>query len=155
MVDRKKKVEELLEDFMSMRRRMGFKGGAVSRLPAITPSQWHVIMCIRHSPGSKSTIKEIASTLAMTSSAATQLVDGLVRSGYVERKRAVRDRRAVALSLSAKTKKHVESMKRAGVAQFVHMFTALSDREFEQYCALNKKIAREMLKGNAVNKKSA
>lgn len=138
MTDRKKQVEELMEGFMSLKHRAALKKRAAKTGPRITPAQWSVVMYLRNHGAC--TVKDIAAAFSITSSAATQLVDGLVKSGYVSRKASARDRRAVELTLSRKTFEHVEAMKKMAVAEFLQLFKALSDEEFKQYCALNKKI---------------
>ncbi len=100
-------------------------------------------MCIEQRGAS--TVKDVAQALGMTSSAATQLVDGLVASGYVLRRVHAEDRRAVILTLSAKTNHNVERMKRQGVRALLKFFAVLNDREFNQYVALNKKIVQKSL----------
>lgn len=93
----------------------------------------------------ESTVKDVAKALGITSSAATQLVDGLVSSGYVNRKTDEEDRRAVALTLSKKTKEHVNKMKKQGIQKFLTLFKVLNDKEFNQYLELNKKIVHGSL----------
>ena len=90
----------------------------------------------------ESTVKDAAKALGITSSAATQLVDGLSASGYLLRKTSVEDRRVVALTLSKKSKNQVEKMKKRALQKFLKIFEALNDREFDQYFKLNKKLAR-------------
>lgn len=140
MASRKEKVEELMEGFMSLKHRAVLTARAGKTGPRITPAQWGVVMFMRNHAAC--TVKEIAKAFSVTSSAATQLVDGLVKSGYVVRKVDARDRRSVILTLSRKTMEHMEVMKRMAVAEFMELFKALSDKEFNQYCALNKKIVR-------------
>ncbi len=140
MTSRKHNVEELLEGFMSLKHRTAFSARGSARSPRITPSQWGVVMYIR--AHASCTLKDVARTFSITSSAATQLVDGLVKSGYVTRTMDPHDRRAIALDLSAKTRTHVEAMKRAAVKDFLKVFEVLSQKEFEQYCALSKKLTR-------------
>ena len=138
MLSRKQKLEELLESFGSLRRHLTSRGADYATMPRITPSQWGVIMLIQQRD--ESSVKEIATALHISSSAATQLVDGLVKSGYVAREEHTKDRRAVALTLSKKTIKQVAKMKGRMIQNFLKVFEILSDKEFSQYCALHKKI---------------
>lgn len=140
MYARREKIEELLESFHSLRRCTVFRGASSADVPRITPSQWNALMFIEHHK--KSTVKEVADALGITSSASTQLVNGLAKNGYVVRNMGAEDRRVVVLSLSKKTKDHVEKMKKISVQKFLEVFKVLSDKEFEQYCILNKKIIR-------------
>src|ERR1035437_1598596 len=94
----------------------------------------------------ESTVKEVALALGISSSAATQLVDGLVASGYVVRKTDVKDRRAVVLTLSKKTEAQVDKMRKQTLDKFYNFFKVLNDKELDQYILLNKKIVERFLK---------
>ena len=139
MTNRKRQIEELLEGMASMKRNMPFRGIESNKMPRITPSQWGVVMLMGQR--GKASIKEVADALHMTSSAVTQLVDGLVENGYVEREERAEDRRGVVLTLSKKTKSQIEKMKGQMVKKFLEVFEVLTDEEFDQFCALQKKIS--------------
>ncbi len=130
----------------SLRRNMAFRDTDSTKTPRITPSQWGVVMLIGQRGATS--VKEVADALHIRSSAVTQLVDGLVESGYVERKEHAKDRRAVVLTLSKKTKNQVEKMKGHMVKKFLEMFEVLSDKEFDQFCTLHRKIAQRFSSKN-------
>lgn len=88
----------------------------------------------------ESTVKAISQLFKTTSSAATQLVDGLVRNGYIVRKTSSEDRRVVLLTLSKKSKDRIAQMKKQVLQKLLTLFKVLNDKEFEQYLALNKKL---------------
>lgn len=140
MENRKQKVEELLAEFHSLRRTMTLRTVGSANMPRVTPSQWGVLMFIEQRE--RSTVKDLARALRISSSAATQLVDGLVASGYAVRGSSALDRRRVEITLSKKTKNQVSKMKKQVLQKFLKVFEVLNDREFDQYLALNKKIAR-------------
>jgi DNA-binding MarR family transcriptional regulator len=54
-------------------------------------------------------IKDMAVRFSMTPSAATQLVNGLVKDGYLVRTENIWDRRKVGVDLTVKGKKHLGS----------------------------------------------
>ena len=85
-------------------------------------------------------IKEIAEKLEMTSSAATQLVDGLVENGYLIRKNNTIDRRAILLEISPKHRKKMNNIKEKAIERFTVLFKTLNDKELATYAALQKKI---------------
>ena len=140
MKDRKAQIQELLEGMSAMRRNMPFRGIESNKMPRITPSQWGVVMLIGQR--GKVSMKEVAKTLHMTSSAVTQLVDGLVENGYVIRQENTEDRRTVMLTLSKKTKNQVAKMREHMVKRFLEVFEVLTDEEFDQFCALQKRISQ-------------
>ncbi len=147
MLNRKQKIEELMEGLQSFRRTMIFHGIPSAKMPRVTPSQWIVLHFVAQR--GENSIKDVAHALNITSSAATQLVDGLVRSGYMIREIDSKDRRLVMLTLSKKTKNQVERMKKEALQKFLNIFKVLNNKEFDQYYALNKKIVQRLL-----NKKS-
>jgi len=146
MTNRKQQIEELVESMGSLKRNMTSCGIDSTKTPRITPSQWSVVMLI--SQRGVTSVKELADALNIRSSAVTQLVDGLVENEYVERKEHAEDRRAVALTLSKKTKNQVEKMRVHMVKKFLEMFDILNDKEFDQFCNLHKKIAQRFLNKN-------
>lgn len=127
-----------------MRRHMTFRSTGSREMPRITPSQWGALMVIEQHGGS--TLKDMAESLVITSSAATQLVDGLVASGYVTRGTSMEDRRAITLTLSKKTEVHITKMKKQIVQEFLNFFAVLNDTELDQFLVLNKKIVAGFLK---------
>ena len=143
MPSRRQKVKELLVDLQSLRRAMALRMVGSTNTPRITPSQWGVLVFIEDH--GESTVKDVAKALGITSSAATQLIDGLVSNKYIAREMHVEDRRAVVLTLSKKTKAHVDKMKKQGIQKFLKLFEVLNDEEFNQYLVLNKKIVRGSL----------
>ena len=144
MTNRKQKIEELMENFQSPKRTMVFHATPSMKIPRITPSQWGVLMFALQR--GESTVKDVAKALGITSSAATQLIDGLVVNGYVTRGELTEDRRKVTLTLSNKTKKQVEKMKKQALQKFLKFFEVLNDKEFDQYILFNKKIVEKLLK---------
>lgn len=142
MLNRKQKVEELLEDFKLLKRTSVFHHPNSLDIPHITPAQWGVLMFIEQNK--ESTVKDVANNLSITSSAATQLINGLVDSSYLTREMSKKDRRTVILSLSKKTKTHVDKMKKDCLRQFLKIFEVLSDKEFSEYILINKKIVERL-----------
>ena len=138
MINRREKIKEMMDSFRSMRRFSAFKPLGKERLPRVTPSQWGVLMMMDGE--GEHTVKDVAKALGITSSAATQLIDGLVASGYVVRKEYEQDRRKVTLVLSPKTKKQVERMRGEVAKQFLTLFEVLNDKEFGQFISLHKKV---------------
>ena len=144
MNKRKQKVEELIRNFQPLRHAMTLPTTQYECIPRITSSQWGVLMFVEQF--GESTVKDVAKSLCITSSAATQLIDKLVTSGYVVREMHTQDRRAVTLTLSKKTKIRVNKMKKEVLQKFLKFFEVLNDKELDQYILLNKKIVERLLK---------
>jgi len=137
-MNRIQKIEELIETLRPIRRQMMLGSGRPDA-PRITPAQWGVLRLVAEKDDC--TVKDIAQALRISSSAATQLMGALVKSGHLVRKESASDRRAVALSLSPQTKARITTMKNAALQKTIVLFDALDDRELEQYVALSKKVS--------------
>ncbi len=111
----------------------------------ITPSQGFALRYVAENKSAN--VKDIAKTLNITSSAATQLIDGLVDKGYLIRKSSLDDRRAIVLSVSLKAKKLFKECKEQGLQKMIKLFDVLTDNELAEYSKLNKKIT-----GSIINK---
>ncbi len=145
MINRKKVIDGLLQNMYAMKHKL-MVGYADKKELAITPSQGFVLRFV--DKNSSANVKTIAATLLITSSAATQLIDGLVDKDYLVRKGDPDDRRVIALSLSMKAKKLFNDFQKQGLQKMTELFNALDDEELTQYVALTKKIM-----DNVINKK--
>ncbi len=141
MIQRKKIIEELLHNLHAMRRKI-MVGYIEKKGLTITPSQGFVLRFVAEH--SLTNVKTIARALQITSSAATQLIDGLVENGYLIRTDNHIDRRSISLSLSPKAKKIFKGFRDQALEKMIEVFDALNDEELEQYAALNKKIVQHI-----------
>lgn len=126
--------------------------GAVSRLNRIlaahgagetglSPSQRIVLRALTGKPLQ---ISEVAATLGVTLSAATGLVDRMVRTGLVTRERDNADRRVVWVHVTDDGRaalKGAEAVRRQVLAEAV---APLSAAEFEQLVGLLEKLQEEL-----------
>lgn len=137
MTNRKKIIEDLLQNMHAMRHKL-MVGYTTKKEMVITPSQGFVLRFV--AKNSSANIKAITQALNITSSAATQLVDGLVDKGYLVRKNNTNDRRIITLSLSLKAKNLLKKCKEQGLQKMIDIFDILTDEELTQYAVLNKKL---------------
>ncbi len=141
-IDRKQIIESLLHNLHAMRHKF-MAGYAAKDGEVITPSQGFVLHLVaKNSPAN---VKTIAKELNITSSAATQLIDGLVEKGYLVRKNDPKDRRLSFLLLPEKAKKLFEEFKENRAQKMIAVFNALTDEELLQYAALNQKITDHII----------
>lgn len=77
-------------------------------------------------------VKDVAQTLCMTSSAATQTIDGLVNEKLLARKADPSDRRKIAVSLTPRGKLVLAKAKVAHRDLMAAMFAPLSTEELSQ-----------------------
>lgn len=142
MSSRKQHIEDIVENMYAIKRRIVactlIKAGEKPSIASITPAQWAIIKAI--SEKEKATTGTVAETLQISSSAATQLVEGLVENGYVVREVDKADRRASILKIPAAHKEKMAQMKAATTERLTTLFDVLSDDDIALYATLNKKI---------------
>lgn len=136
---RQQLIAHIFENMSTMRRLMWSQSQSLKKTKQ-TPSmaQLGVLMALSHQ--SNLGVKELARCSGMTSSAATQLVNGLVRGGWVARKAVTGDRRKVALQLSLKGKLTLRKLTAERAAIFAKKLSVLSDAELAQLQAIQEKI---------------
>lgn len=138
MLNRSKVIEGLIQDMHAMRHKL-MVGYTAKKHMVITPSQGFVLRFVAKNDSAN--VKAVTQALNISSSAATQLVEGLVEKGYLVRHDNPNDRRISNLSLSEKAKKLFKEFKEQGLQKMTEVFDALTDEELSQYAALNRKIA--------------
>ncbi|MBM3701303.1 MAG: MarR family transcriptional regulator [Actinobacteria bacterium] len=116
----------------------------------ITHAQMIVLRIIQNNENMH--LKEIATILGTSSSAATQIVNGLVKKGYLVRKRNQLDRRILKLALTDKALAQIASIKSKSFSDLYALFDALSDTELIQYRELSAKITGDNFEETAIRK---
>jgi DNA-binding MarR family transcriptional regulator len=143
LLDRARLLEELIESTHAIRHKIVMDSGYITG-GRVSLSQLVVLRIVSKNSGVS--IKEISGKLGITSSAVTQLVDGLVSKGYLNREGSREDRRALKLTLSGPGRGVIQTVRDNGLKELLHIFSALDDAEFEKYCELNRKIVANMLR---------
>jgi len=105
----------------------------------ITNAQWMALLQIYQNEGIG--VKELAQSLGISSSAATQLVDNLVKKGYLERRVNPVDRRALKIRLSRKLKNLGDTVKGQIRGGIYSLFDVLTDEELKQSYEASGKVA--------------
>lgn len=137
---RKELIQEVFSDMQALRRRMSNLGAdSHGKTGEITGSQWAMLRLLVHRESM--TVKDTAEALDISSSAATQLIDPLVKKGFLTREEGKQDRRIVELRLSSKASQKFKAIRQAHIAQLSDLFEILTDEELAQYVSLNKKLA--------------
>ena len=96
----------------------------------------HLLSCRQ-----SATIKLMAELLGISSSAATQLTEGLVQMGLVSRQSSTEDRRVVEVSLTAAGKTKVEGLRDSAKGHIARLLEGLEDKDIEDLLVLLKKLA--------------
>lgn len=91
-------------------------------------------------------VKEIAKAQMISSSAATQAVDALVKKGYLIRNQDENDRRATAVALGPEYQQLAEKQVGNAAAYLTPFFSSLTKEELEEYERLNQKMVNSLRK---------
>lgn len=150
MENRRKIVEEITESLYLIKRKIASEMHHLSDEGQITHPQWVILHHVRKSK--MINIKDLANLLGVTSSAATQIVDGLVKKELLLRKRNKEDRRILNIELSGKAINKFDSIKSARFDTLSALFNVLDDDELQDYRDLNNKITSRIPNKRATQK---
>lgn len=107
-----------------------------SRMP--TMAQIGILALIAHE--GPQNLKDLAKQLCVSSSAATQLIDGLVKDRLLTRTEDADDRRRILLTLTAVGKRTMDAAKKRHVIAFTKLVAPLTDSELTEWKRLQRKI---------------
>jgi DNA-binding MarR family transcriptional regulator len=138
MIDRKTQIEGILQSIHAIKQRLLSGKYVLSARNQIPGSQWIVLQIVYQNEGIG--MKELSRLLGISSSAATQLVDSLVKKEHLIREPNPMDRRALKIRLTPKTKKLIEDSQTQVMEKVNTLFSELTDHELQQYCELSQKV---------------
>lgn len=140
-MNRQERIEAILHSFHAIRR--GFsQGSRFSRQHfGMTMTQASVLMLLVHE--GRQTMSNIAEQLGVSRGAATQLLDGLVERGLVERQQDEADKRIVYIALSRDGSRRLKRMRERGGRHMSDLFEFLDDNELGQIEAITEKLANK------------
>ena len=148
MPTRKQSIAKILSSFQIIRRtllqQVAEQQACDQDKNSLTLSQQMTLVTVA-ARGSVS-VKEIAEARMISSSAATQVVDTLVKKGYLVRRQDESDRRATAVSLGPEYQQWVDKRVGNAAAYLTPIFGALSKEELEEYERLNTKLVDSLRK---------
>jgi DNA-binding MarR family transcriptional regulator len=153
MDDRRKLIEKNIESIYAIRHKLAAEIHFFFKEIQITHSQWLVLHLVKKNKIIN--IKDLAKLLNITSSATTQIVNGLVNKELLVRKRNPDDRRTLKIELSEKSKNQFDLIKNKSFKTLSSLFDVLDNDELVKYCELNDKIAcKNLLKERIRNRKN-
>jgi DNA-binding MarR family transcriptional regulator len=141
-MDRNRRIAGLVDNFRVLSKVMVKFGPSFLNELNITYTQMIILGLVRGNEGIS--VKKLAGTMGITSSAATQQVNGLVAKGYLVREESPADRRLVRICLSGKMEKQVATMEAKFLEQLSPLFDRLTDEELAQFCNLTAKLASQI-----------
>lgn len=87
---------------------------------------------------------EIAEALGVSKGAATQLLDGLIEKGFVERNQDVEDKRIFYVSVSRRGRMHFRRVRDRGGKRITELFDLMNDDELEQIEVITARLAERV-----------
>ncbi|MFI5260529.1 MAG: MarR family winged helix-turn-helix transcriptional regulator [Candidatus Paceibacteria bacterium] len=144
MAARTKELQDIIEGFHA------FKRGIEATISCrevdfhITNSQWLVLDIIRRE-GSAS-IKTISAELGISSSGTTQMVNELMKNGYVLKHSQKEDKRVTVVVLSPKTEKVLQKLHVHVLRNMAKIFSVLTDKEFATFHKLQLRLIETVTK---------
>ena len=120
---------------------------------SFTRAQLGVLMMMRYH--GLQTTTDIAEQLGISSSATTQIVNGLVKSRIIRRMNSPRDRRKVLLYITNHGQALLEKTKLALQERLTELLTPLTNAELEELTRLQKKMIQHLNTANLPNKHSS
>ena len=152
MINRRKTIEEITEALYAIRRKMAEEMQLLFNEMQITHPQWIVLHHVKKN--GIINMKCLANVLCITSSAVTQIVDGLVKKELLVRKRNTEDRRILNVELSAKAKEQFDLIKNKSFNTLSLLFDIFDDKELQEFRDLNNKVAARIDKKNPCQKEN-
>jgi DNA-binding MarR family transcriptional regulator len=131
-------IQEIVEDMALMGRRIASQRKIPPADRKISRGQVIVLTIVGNRDGLS--IKDIAESMHISGSAATQLVDSLVRAGLLAREVDPNDRRIMRISLTDEGKSRLEKFRKARLEAMGEILSPLSRQELETFRNLLRKI---------------
>lgn len=104
----------------------------------IAPSQLQLLQLIEHAQ--PVSLKTLADNMRLTPGAITQLVEGLVQAGYVDRTPSAADRRVTVVALTPIGSGKIGMLKRKKQALLARVVADLDDEELQMFLRVQQKM---------------
>ncbi len=137
-MNREQHIEAIFKNFHTIKRAYSHGSRFSHRHFGVTMTQASVLMLLMHE-GPK-TMSEVAETLGVSKSAATQLLNSLIDKDFVERTQDENDRRVAYVALSRHGVRHLKQVRRRGVGRMARLFDLLTDEELTQIETITAKL---------------
>lgn len=138
-MNRQQRIESIFNNFHAIKRAHSHGSRFSRRHFGVTMTQASVLMLLMHE--GRKTMSEVASELGVSRGAATQLLDGLIEKGFIERTVDEADRRVAYVEMSRHGIRHLKQVRRGGMEHITGLFDLLTDEELEQIESITIKLA--------------
>lgn len=136
IMDRTKIIHEFFQNIGIMRRFFAHAPQAPTGMP--THAQVWVMMLLAHAKAMS--VQDLALQLTISSSAVTQLVGGLEKSGLVTRNISEENRRKIVVTMTEKGKKVLSQSKKQRFDVFQKLFDVLTNEELLTLKRIQEKV---------------
>jgi len=141
-MNRQQTIQALLQNMEAIGKAMMSRKVEALQADMPTHAQLGVLLMVNYQ--GPHSIKSLAEKFRMTSSAATQLVNGLVNSGLLSRVEDKEDRRKICVEMTPKGKRVIEATKKQREKNMLQIFAPLSDAELTQLEKIQRKITERL-----------
>jgi DNA-binding MarR family transcriptional regulator len=141
-MDKQELIQSIFQNMSALGRNLAGRNLGPYSKGSPTYAQIGVLFTV--SKNSQQTIKDVAACFGMTSSAATQLVNGLEKEGMLTRKEDKVDRRKTCLELTPKGRKYVANIKKKRYKMMAEILETLNSEELLQLKRIQDKITEHL-----------
>ena len=153
MSDREAQIIGLIDNFRTIYRAMAkIMPSFLSELN-VTYTQMLILGCVKENKGIN--LRELSAAMGITSSAAAQQVNNLVKRGFLVREENTPDRRFIKIRLSREMQKQFGVLRARFYEQSATLFDGISDDELARYCELHGMMVDQITEGCAVLRRQA
>lgn len=142
MNTRTERIEAIMQHGQAIKRGYDIGNRFTHQHFGMTMTQASVLLLLMHE--GRKTMSEVAVALGVSKSAASQLIDGLVERGFVDRTQHDDDKRVIYVSVSRRGLRHFKRVRQAGGKRMLQLFDLLDDEELEQIEMITAKLAERV-----------
>lgn len=144
----KRDIEELFETMVQFGKIMSKEDPSVSHeKKAATMLQFSALKFVQ--ANKDAAVNELGTTLHLSKSSATQLIERLVKTGLTTRTADQNDRRIIRLSLTSKGEKEIIKMKNRILEKIEKIFSYLPEQDIKELVRIHKTLIGNFEKENA------
>ncbi len=141
-MDRQEIIQALLQNMETIGKAMMVRSFEQPKGNLPTHSQMGVLFVLLHR--GQQSIKSLADSFRMSSSAATQLVNGLVNDGLLTRVEDKQDRRKICVAITTKGKRMLELARKQRLKNMTKIFESLTNDELAQLEKIHRKVVERL-----------
>ena len=135
---REQLVRECFSNLFMIKRLLSFQFSHEHKSLGLSPSQIELLYIVKHKQSPS--LKKLAFIMQLTPGAVTQLVEGLVQDGILQREHDLNDRRVQLISLTKSGETKMTEVQRINEQRAHQISEILTDEELKAMSTIQKKI---------------